>query len=563
MKELTVATSADDSTASENDAPNGGADAPSGSADSPDASSRQNEHSHNEHSDGAESDTPGGTPGGTRRYEDAVLRIVHESLQRFGPRGEAASRLLDRAAARAPGTAAPLLAEVRRRMREERGLLRGILRGERREERARRRSAWERRADRPPRWTAAKERVARIRSLPATVRRRIRKRLTGDQDKRVREHLRDLLEEPPAVRTRDKFSFMLGVLGCGVIEFVILRCPERFPLLYASFIIPLLLLRLYLYASLNWHFFLIDFCYFSNVLCLVQVLWYPASVPLIVLNFAHTAGPLAVAIPAWRNSLVFHSLDKVTSVFVHGLPPLLLFASRWYPAADTEIPDSIGTAYTMGLSLLGYFGWQLFYLVQTEVFGRRALASNDKMMTSIRWLTTPDKGGGYSGMAAGAMAAARSCGFFAPGEPFDSEHWKTKVVFMLVQLIYTAVTLLPIPWLWQSFELHLAYLLCIYTVCVWNGGSYYIEVFSKAYRKQFEGDRDQRRRAVFESFGAPEGERPKRTPSVGDVAAAGSGPAPDPLSAIPLASPHDRDSLPPPPPDDGAAADGGARLKAE
>ena len=156
--------------------------------------------------------------------------------------------------------------------------------------------------------------------------------------------------------------------------------------------------------------------------------------------------------------------------------------------------------------------------------------------------------------------AARSCGFFAAGEPFDSEHWKTKVVFMLVQLIYTAVTLLPIPWLWQSFELHLAYLLCIYTVCVWNGGSYYIEVFSKAYRKQFEGDRDQRRRAVFESFGAPEGERPKRTPSVGDVAAAGS-PAPDPLSAIPLASPHDRDSLPPPP-DDGAAADGGARLKA-
>ena len=164
--------------------------------------------------------------------------------------------------------------------------------------------------------------------------------------------------------------------------------------------------------------------------------------------------------------------------------------------------------------------------------------------------------------ARATMAAARSCGFFAPGEPFDSEHWKTKVVFMLVQLIYTAVTLLPIPWLWQSFELHLAYRLCIYTVCVWSGGSYYIEVFSKAYRKQFEGDRDQRRRAVFESFGAPEGERPKRTPSVGDVAAAGT-PAPDPLSAIPLASPHDRDSLPPPPPDDGAAADGGMRLKAE
>ena len=29
------------------------------------------------------------------------------------------------------------------------------------------------------------------------------------------------------------------------------------------------------------------------------------------MNFAHTSGPLALAIPIWRNSLVFHSLDKV------------------------------------------------------------------------------------------------------------------------------------------------------------------------------------------------------------------------------------------------------------
>ena len=90
----------------------------------------------------------------------------------------------------------------------------------------------------------------------------------------------------------------------------------------------------------------------------------------------------------------------------------------------------------------------------------------------------------------------------------------------------------------------------------------HIEVFSKAYRKQFEGDRDQRRRAVFESFGAPEGERPKRRRLV-MWRRRRAVVKPDPLSAIPLASPHDRDSLPPPPPDDGAAADGGARLKAD
>ena len=66
--------------------------------------------------------------------------------------------------------------------------------------------------DCPPRWTAAKERVARIRSLLGDGAPPDPKRLTGDQDKRVREHLRDLLEEPPAVRTR-AVLFMLGVLA--------------------------------------------------------------------------------------------------------------------------------------------------------------------------------------------------------------------------------------------------------------------------------------------------------------------------------------------------------------
>jgi hypothetical protein len=39
-------------------------------------------------------------------------------------------------------------------------------------------------------------------------------------------------------------------------------------------------------------------------------------------------GPLASAIITWRNSLVFHSLDKVTSLFIHMYPPLVLTVIR-------------------------------------------------------------------------------------------------------------------------------------------------------------------------------------------------------------------------------------------
>lgn len=33
-------------------------------------------------------------------------------------------------------------------------------------------------------------------------------------------------------------------------------------------------------------------------------------------------GPLLWAIITWRNSLVFHDLDKITSVMIHAFPPI-------------------------------------------------------------------------------------------------------------------------------------------------------------------------------------------------------------------------------------------------
>ena len=73
------------------------------------------------------------------------------------------------------------------------------------------------------------------------------------------------------MRLRDKLSFMLGVIGCALIEFVVLCYPQHFPFCYACFALPLIALRLYIYKGLDWHLFLCDFCYFSNFCCLLQV----------------------------------------------------------------------------------------------------------------------------------------------------------------------------------------------------------------------------------------------------------------------------------------------------
>ena len=39
-------------------------------------------------------------------------------------------------------------------------------------------------------------------------------------------------------------------------------------------------------------------------------------------------GPLMCAIIVWKNSLVFHSLDKLTSFFLHAFPPIVVHLLR-------------------------------------------------------------------------------------------------------------------------------------------------------------------------------------------------------------------------------------------
>jgi Protein of unknown function (DUF2838) len=41
-------------------------------------------------------------------------------------------------------------------------------------------------------------------------------------------------------------------------------------------------------------------------------------------------GSLATAIITWRNSLVFHDGDKMTSLFIHMYPPLVLTVIRHF-----------------------------------------------------------------------------------------------------------------------------------------------------------------------------------------------------------------------------------------
>src|SRR4051794_12258404 len=141
--------------------------------------------------------------------------------------------------------------------------------------------------------------------------------------------------------------------------FLIGARPDLMPWFFTVKAVILLTLRWILFRRRKWHYFLFDFCYYANLLVLVYLHIFPKSQALFLICFAFSVGPLAWAILTWRNSLVFHSLDKTTSLFIHLTPGILMYSMRWLandPVSlatyDTCRDCEISFWYVVGLPLV-------------------------------------------------------------------------------------------------------------------------------------------------------------------------------------------------------------------
>ena len=219
-----------------------------------------------------------------------------------------------------------------------------------------------------------------------------------------RAKLKQIMSEPGIVITIDKISFVLGVLTIMVIEAVLLLAPDQMSKLYTALLIPLLILRYIIYRSDLQHYFMYDFCYYAQILMIVHMYKYPNNIPLGKAMFSISNGPLLLAIVMWRNSLVFHSTDKMTSIFIHILPSLVTFCHRWeshlvnrdfpfYEEIDGTLLD-ISKDFVI-VPFCYYVVWQIIYLIKTEVVSKGKLEYNTEIMTSLRWLTRKKDSASY------------------------------------------------------------------------------------------------------------------------------------------------------------------------
>jgi hypothetical protein len=120
-----------------------------------------------------------------------------------------------------------------------------------------------------------------------------------------------------AVTTREKVSFIAGVLNIFISGYLIGAAPDYFHWWYTIQILYFYPIRYFTYHKKGYHYFLADLCYFVNLLLLLSIWVAPQSKRLFISTFCLAFGNNAVAIAMWRNSLVFHSLDKITRQAKH------------------------------------------------------------------------------------------------------------------------------------------------------------------------------------------------------------------------------------------------------
>ncbi|KAJ6087066.1 hypothetical protein N7467_005980 [Penicillium canescens] len=284
------------------------------------------------------------------------------------------------------------------------------------------------------------------------------------------------------VTLREKASFIAGVLNIFISGYLIGACPEYFHIWFSAQLLYFMPIRYFTYHAKGYHYFLADLCYFVNLLCMLSIWVFPNSKRLFISTFCLTFGNNAAAIAMWRNSMVFHSMDKVVSLFIHIMPPVTLHCivhltpverlKERFPAvysikfSQSGDPEHYGLGAMIIWATVPYLVWQLLYHFLITVRRRDQIAAGRP--TSFTWLRKS-----YSKAPIGKFVLSLPEALQEP-------------CFMFIQYGFALSTMIPCPiWFWYKWASGI-YMAALFVWSIHNGATYYIDVFGKRFQKELE-----------------------------------------------------------------------------
>ena len=286
----------------------------------------------------------------------------------------------------------------------------------------------------------------------------------------VRQHIKSRLT-PKHIILRDRITFIFSSADIFLSAYCMGAFPQTYYKLFSFQIIFLLALRWIYYRSKRQHYYFFDICYWAAALLLVQLQLFPTSIALAKVTFAFALGPLLWSILAFRNSLVFHSLDKFTSFWLHWFPATVCFAFRWHPpppmaqllASDPSARARWDSASPWELCVLPmgpYIAWATLYYLKIFLVSSRKIRERG-YETLFGWVTT------RKGLFATVVLR-----FPRPLQP---------LAYLSLHMVLTASAMTFNCIWWRSQWAGAALIVAAFILSAWNGATYYFEVFAHRY----------------------------------------------------------------------------------
>lgn len=171
------------------------------------------------------------------------------------------------------------------------------------------------------------------------------------------------------------------------------------------------------------------------------------------------------------------------------LPAILSYTSKYFDRDSLSATLNVCTTsnYNTQLTIMdivyasfGYLFWQTLYFIKTEIVDKKMLDNRPELLTSLRWISMDQK----NTMTRFVLSMCKRFFIVKQHELFDPRTVKTKMIFIASQFIYTTITFIPAYFLYNHQFGNLIYIGFIFTVSIFNGASYYIEIFSSRYQNQ-------------------------------------------------------------------------------
>ena len=299
----------------------------------------------------------------------------------------------------------------------------------------------------------------------------------------------------------DELAYVLGVVNIAFSAWLAGAYPQCFWIFHAVKLCALLSYKLYLNFQVGRQYFLLDYCYTVNYW---SIIYYALCICKANIEAFHNAnalnflgpivfrclftvciGPLAASIILFKNSLVLHDWNRVAVLAVHWSPNIALWGMRWWPRKlEESFPDTfhfdcenvppqhglffnkddcVGTFVQLWVyPLISYIVlWAIPYYLFFFVFAKNMIERNGFHTM-------------YEDMKISPILKPQLEKFSEPFRP---------LIYMCCHGTACSIAFLLGPLLWHSFALHTIWLMCCFGVAIYNGSTFYFEVFAKKYYK--------------------------------------------------------------------------------